>query len=84
MQRTKIQLTTFQKEKIQQLQKKTHVIISDFGQMAITKLQIQKAQKQLSARYEQLQIFIQKFNIQLKNKYGDGQIDFENNMYLKV
>lgn len=83
MQNTKMALTQLQKKKLDDLQRNTHQVISDFGQLAITKIQLTTAQNQLTNNYQQLQKQIEKFNTQLKNKYGQGQIDFQSGFYIK-
>lgn len=83
MQNNKISLSQEQKQKIQYLQKHTYEVIMNFGQLHITKIQIQNDLKKQNQRYQNLQLQIEKFNDLLKRKYGEGKVDFQTGTYIR-
>ena len=83
MQNIKTNLTQVEKKKVANFQQRTYKLIMEMGQLSITKYEVSIAQKKNTDQYQQLQKQIQNFNIQLKNKYGNGKIDIQNQLYVK-
>jgi hypothetical protein len=77
-----IKLTEEELGKLVELQKKSTVVVQEFGNVEIMKLQVEARKEELVTFYTQVKEDERTFGKELSEKYGDGTIDIEKGEFL--
>lgn len=70
-------LTVEEIEKLQQIQQKNAAVATEFGNLEITKLQVEARKTEVVEFFNKLKEEEQTFGKELSEKYGNGSIDLE-------
>ena len=77
-----IKLTTEEIEKLQEIQQKNAAVVSELGNLEITKLQVEARKAEIVEFFNKLKEEEQTFGKELSDKYGNGSIDLENGEFI--
>ncbi len=79
-----IKLTTEEIEKLKEIQQKNAAVTNEFGNLEITKLQIEARKTEAIKFFNDLKEEEQTFGKELSDKYGVGSIDLEKGEFTPV
>jgi hypothetical protein len=77
-----IKLTTEEIEKLQGIQQKNAAVVSELGNLELTKLQMETRRANIIEFINSLREEEQTFGKELSDKYGNGSIDLENGEFI--
>lgn len=75
-------LTQEELDTIKSIQEKTNAVVSELGNLELTKLQLDARRKEIESFYNDLKEEESKFGKELSDKYGNGTIDLENGEFV--
>lgn len=70
-------LTQEELDTIKSIQEKTNAVVSELGNLELTKLQLDARRKEIETFHNELKEEENKFGKELSDKYGNGTIDLE-------
>ena len=75
-------LTVEEVEKLQEIQQKNAAVVSELGNLEITKLQVEARKAEVVEFFNKLKEEEQTFGKELSEKYGNGSIDLEKGEFI--